>query len=451
MRRIIHYTLGLLLAVSLGGILAGCDETPTSVEDFDFQPSLESPATAGLVLIGDAASSVSISYQGLDGRPTFSPTGSLQATVANEQGTARRGGTSVVRLTYDGTPTGIVREQLVVSASADGRTISDTVAVSIAPFVVRTDFDPQTVVVADYDSRSYSASGGASAAVVESSMAGLNNTTGVNTLEISDPGAGAGVEFVRAASAPNSDRFQFAIRPDANTEFNLTLTFTEETGSGTATYDYTLPIEPGNEWIQLGIGFEQIGAEFNPVATRAGGNGALQSISFSADQDVTYYIDDLSLATESTSQVEIDNFESTTLEYSCVSLSDSNDNADESAGFTSRRVDGGGCFGYNYNNLSVDITPTSVVTFRVKGTQEGDGLTVFLETSNGGGGFTFDNRVDYELPVSSEWTTFSVRVSDLGDTPEVIESEGLRNVGFESFGSDPDFLIDDIRIAPAAN
>lgn len=452
MRRILHYTLGLVLAVSLGGILAGCDETPTSVEDFDFQPSLESPSTAGLVLIGESATSLSFTYQGLDGRPTFSPTGSLQAEVTSEEGTARRGGSSAVRLTYDGTPTGIVREQLVVTGNAEGRTISDTVAVSIAPFVVQTDFRPNSVTVIDYDARSYAASGGASATLVESSMAGLNNTTGVNTLEIEDPGAGAGVEFTRAASAPNSDRFQFAIRPDASSDFNLTITFTEEASGGTETYEYTLPVEAGTSWLQLGIGFEQIGADFNPVATRAGGTGALQSVSFSADSGVTYYLDDISFATEATSQVEIHNFEDTTLEYSCNSLSDSPDVANESAGFTSRRVDGGGCFGYNYNGLKVDLSASGALSFRVKNTVDGDMLKVFLQTRDGNaGGFTFDAGPTISLPAASEWTTVTVPVGDLGEEPSALFTSGLENIGFDVSGADPDFLIDDVRLEPGGN
>lgn len=453
MRRILHLSLGLLVAVALGVVLSGCDESPTSVEDFDIQPDLESPGTANLVLIGDAATEFTYTYQGLDSPPSVTASGNLVAEVASTEGSPDRGGSDVIRLTYDGTPQGIVRETVAISAQAGGRQIADTVAVSIAPFAVSTDFRPNSVVVTDYDDRSYTAVGGATATIVESSSAGLTNTTGVNTLEIQDPGDGSAVEFDRQASVPDSDRFQFAIRPDASSDFNLTIAFTEEADGSTVTYEYTLPVEAGDNWLQLGIGFDQIDPAFDPVDSRAGGSGALQSVSFSADANVTYYLDDLSFATATTAQAELHNFESTTLEYSCepVTLESSNDVADESVGFTSRRVDGGGCFGYNYNNLRADLTASSVVTMRVKGTAEGDGLFIFLETTDGGGGFNFDNGVEYELPVTSEWTTFSVPVSDLGESPETIYSEGLGNVGFESRGSDPDFLIDDIRLAPAGN
>ena len=102
MRRIIQLSLGLMAAVLLGLVAAGCDETPTSVEDFDFQPDLRSPASASLVLIGDARTTFTITYQGLDGAPQITPSGDLVTSVVSEEGSPQRGGTQELEVTYDG-------------------------------------------------------------------------------------------------------------------------------------------------------------------------------------------------------------------------------------------------------------------------------------------------------------------------------------------------------------
>jgi len=452
MRSVSRYLLPFILLLTLGTLTA-CDSSPSSVDDFDIQPDLKSPASASLVLIGDARTTFTVTYQGLDGALQIAPSGDLVTSVVSEEGSPQRGGTQEIEVTYDGQISGnsIVRETIAIAGQAGGVQIADTVSVSVAPFVVSTDFEPRFAVVSDYDERTRSETGGASATVVESSSLNLTRSTGVNSLEISDPGTGGSVTFERRASAPSADRFSFIVRPDPSTDFELTLTFTEDIGGGTASYDYTIPVESGDEWVEYGIGFDQINPSFDPVDSRAGGSGPLESVTLSADANVTYAVDDMMLSTAELDVVEVDDFEAATLEYSCVTLEGSSDVADESAGFTSRRVDGGGCFGYNYNGLKVNLPNNGVLSLRVKGSVDGDALFAFLETPSAAGGYNFDNGTEIALPAATEWTTVTIPLSAMGDEPSAIYTEGLNNVGFESRGTDPDFLIDDVQFQPAGN
>jgi len=318
---------------------------------------------------------------------------------------------------------------------------------------VATSFEPTFAVVEDFEERSVTVSGGVTADTVVSADAMLTATNGLNTLEISDPGAGDAVTFTSSLNGADTDRFTFNIRPDASTDFNLTLTFTEDTGSGSASYNYVLPVEAGDEWIQIGIGFSQIGDGFNPASTAAGGTGLLQSVSLSADANVTYAVDDMVLASGNTPVVEVNDFESTNLAYGppfCPPTFDtSSDVATNGGGAVARTIQGGGCFGYNYQvegggpALFPAVTSSSAVTFLARGSEQ-DSVQVFIQTANGNEG-GFGESVTVAVPVGA-WGEVRVPLSSLGDTPEAIRTAGITNVGFTSAGVDPDFAIDDIKI-----
>lgn len=453
MRHFIQQTLGILLVVALSVSLVGCDDSPTSVQDFDIQPDLKAPSNLNIVLIGgNNSTTFTTEYQGVDGIPVATAPGGLSIEETSSTGSPRNGGSTTFTASVSSPVTGIVRERVIVRAQADGREIVDSLTVTIAPFSVTSAFEADFATIEDYDARSFSAVGGASATLIASEDAGLTNTTGTSTMEVSDPGDGSsGVLFERRASVPNSDRFSVLIRPDASTDFDLTFTFTTETGSGTAEYQYTLPVAAGDTWQQFGIGFSQIGADFNPVDARAGGNGPLVSVELSASENVTYYVDELLFATANQVQAEVHDFEATSFAYSCITQSDASDVADESPGFTARRLEGGGCFGYNFNNFKVQLSTTDYLQFRVAGAAEGDQLYAFIESSDDSGGYNFDGGRDIDLPAGSDWQVVQVPLGDLGDDPSVLFDVAMRNVGFETKGDSPNILIDDIQFVKAAN
>jgi hypothetical protein len=433
------FTLSLIVSVAVClGIFVGCDSSPSSVQDFEIQPALESSSSLSLVL-AEGTAKLSVNYQGLDGPPSVEATGGLKAENTEQTGSPRSGGQQQWTLTYDGDVQGVTTEQAIVQASGGGRSIADTVDVTVSRFLVQSEFAPTFASVADFEERTLTTSGGTTAERTDAVVA--ENSTGTESLEISGSGT-ATIE--RTTSVPGASRFTFLIRPDESTDFTLTFSFTEETGSGTTTHDLDVQVQAGTEWVKYGIALNQIAADFNPVASRAGGNGALQSISMSTDQDVTYYVDQLAFANENQAVAEVHDFEETTLEYNCPELATSQDVADASDGVQSRSVEGGGCFGYNYDLLYADVEAGDVLSFWTKSAQEQTRL-VFVQTSEQAGGYTFDNGVDVTIPGSDEWTKVEVPVDSLGENPAALQNAGITNVGFDG---GKQILIDQVRFEP---
>lgn len=445
MRRLATFSLSLALVAVLGVALIGCDDNPTSVNDFEIQPDMEVPSALTLILSGEGSSAqFEVSYQGLDSHPQAEGSGALSLEKVEETGSPDNGDQTWA-VSYTESASGVVEETVTITGSNGSKQIAKSFTVTVSPISISQQFTSNFAVVTDYEERSYAGSGGTTVETTNSVVS--DNSTGVTALQV-NAASGGPLTFERRASAPDADRFTFLIKPPTDTDFNLTLTFTEETGDGTASHQIDVPVSAGNNWLKYGIAFSQISESFNPVDARAGGNGPLVSVEMTADQDVTYYVDQLMLGTEAGAQVEIHDFEQTTLEYSCMTLNASDNVADASNGYASRQIDGGGCFGYNYNNLQVDAGSNTVVSARVNAS-EGDELYVFLETRDGNaGGFNYDNGTTITLPTDG-WQTVEVPVSQLGDTPGALRSAGLQNIGFEATqGSEPTFLIDDIRLMP---
>jgi len=461
MRRSFTLFLSIAIIALFGASLTGCDESPTSVEDFDIQPNVSvSTSSLSLVLSG-AQSTVSfeVNYQGLSTHPTAEGTGVLSLTKAEENGSPSNG-SQTWSVGADGSVSGIVEETVVVRSPTGGDEIVDSLSVRVAPFVVTSDFSTGFATIADYEDsqRDSSATGGTTFEIVEDVATGSN---GVRAMRVNASGSGA-VTFERRASAPNADRFTFLVKPSPDTDFTLTLTFTEEANGGEVEHQIQVPVNAGTEWLKYGIAFSQIGADFNPVAARAGGNGPLLRVSLSADQAVTYHVDQLMLADETSAQLEIEDFERTSLAYGppfCPpTFGASDDVAEQSDGFTARSVQGTGCFGYNYSStgadLFLDVSGRDVVSF-LANASPGDSIFVFVETPEGAdgrpGGFTFDNGIQVGLPAPGSWGRVEIPIDSLGDNPAALQSAGISNVGFEARGDDPDFLIDDVKIGPTEN
>ena len=417
--------------------LAGCDSSPSSVEDFDIQPDLTSPNSVSLVLT-EGTAPLSLTYQGLDDHPSIETTGSLQAEAAEQSGSPENGEQRWA-LSFDGEVQGVATEQAIVQASGDGRTIVDTVNVTVSRFLIQTTFSPSFASVSDFEERTLSTSGGTTAERTDTVVP--DNSTGNEALEVSGSGT-ATIE--RATSAAGANRFTFLLRPDEDTGFTLTFGFTEETNNGTATRTLDVQVPAGTDWVKYSVALDQISSDFNPVASRAGGNGVLQSISMSTDQDVTYYVDELAFANEARTLAEVHDFEETTLEYNCPSLSATQDVVDASDGLRARNVEGGGCFGYNYDLLFVDAEAGDVLSFWAKSAEEQTRL-LFVETAGGAGGYGFDSGVDVTIPGGDEWTKVEVPVETLGDDPAALQSAGITNVGFDG---GQQVLIDQIRFEP---
>lgn len=441
MRRTATLLFNGFVAVLLTVGLAGCDSSPSSVEDFEVQPALTSPSGVSLVL-AEGAAPLSLSYQGLDDHPSIETTGNLQAESAEQTGSPQNG-EQRWSLSYNGDVEGVVTEQAIVQASGGGGPVTDTVNVTVSPFLIETEFSPTFASVSDFEDRTLTTSGGTAAQRTDAVVA--ENSTGNQALEVSGNGT-ATIE--RTTSVPSANQFTFLLRPDESTDFTLTFSFTEETGGGTATREVDVQVPAGTEWVKYTMTLSQISPDFDPVAQRAGGSGALQSISMSSDQDVTYYVDEVAFANEDQAVAEVHNFEETTFEYSFggAALDSSTDVPEGSDGVISRAVDGGGGgFGYNYDLLFVDASPGDVLSFWVKSQMEQTGY-VFVETADGNaGGFTFNNGVDVSIPGGDEWTKIEVPVETLGDNPSALLNTGIQNVGFENENS---LLIDQIRFEP---
>mgnify|MGYP000067067015 CR=1 FL=1 len=438
MRRTATLLFKISFAVLLTVGLVGCDDSPTSVEDFDVQPALDAPSGVSLVLT-EGTADLSLTYQGLDDHPSLETTGNLQAESANQSGSPRSG-EQRWSLSYDGDVEGVVTEQAIVQAAGDGRTVADTVNVTVSRFLIQSEFSSTSASVSDFEERPLSTSGGATVDTTE--MVVAENSTGNEALEVSGSGS---VTIGRTTSVPGASRFTFLLRGDESTDFTLTFSFTEETGSGTTTHELDVQVPAGTEWAKYAIALNQISSDFNPVASRAGGNGALQSISMATDQNVTYYVDQLAFANESQALAEVHDFEETTLEYNCPALESTQDVAEMSNGVRARNVTGGGCFGYNYDLLFVDAEAGDVLSFWAKSAEEQTRL-VFVETAEGAGGYNFDNGVNVTIPGGNEWTKVEVPVETLGDDPSALQSAGITNVGFDG---GQQVLIDDIRFEPS--
>ena len=457
--------LGVALMLAASIALVGCDDEITSVEDIDIQPDIEVPGSVSLVLLdAESRADFTVSYQGLEEVPTAQGSGNLVVELAEESGSATQGGERRWSVGYDGSVSGVAEETITISTRGEGETIEEELSVTISPFIIQTDFQPEFVIVEDYEAEFVDESGadnpvsqrpvtteGGSAVTIQSEQVS-ENSNGVNAARI-DAVAGGTVIMESTVSAPGADRFTFLVRsPTAS--FDLTLTFVEETGGGTTERVIEVPISESQGWRQYGIGFSQIGEDFDPVATRAGGTGSLQSVSLSTEADVAFEVDEFMLGTEQGPIAEINDFETTGnayITFSGASFGFTDQVADNALGARARDLANVNFFGYNQNGIRIANGSDGVLKFRIGNIEEATDLRVFLETgADDNGGFGFDNGPILSFEASSGWQDVEVPLSEMGENPSAA-ANGLTNVGFQNEGGGAGFLIDDIRLDATGN
>jgi len=464
MRTTLQQTLRLFLIVAVGVFLTACDDNPSSVQDFDIQPDVQfSTNSVTLIVSGDVegsnTSQVTVSYQGLTEHPQAEATGNVAVEKVTETGDPQQGGEQTWEIAYDQSVDGVIQEQVDFTApSADGE-VSGSVTVTVSAITIQSDFSPTFATIADYEDAQRDSSGNGGTEISLSTDTVSPNSNGVQSLQVEGTPSGS-VSFTRRASLPGLDRFSFLVRQNATTSFTLTVTFNEEVDGNQVARQVDIPVPSGSSWLKYIIEFDQISEDFNPVATRAGGNGPLTGIEFSADAEVTYHLDELFFGDAQGAKVEIMDFERTTNAYGPpfngqATFDTTDDVAAESDGFTARTIEGTGFFGYNYGSdgdpkIRIDADPSDELVFRVNSAVSGTELTAFIETSNGDGGYTTDNSVTTTL-TSSGWQTVRIPVGDLGNDVSALLDPGIRNVGFNIDTADADLAIDDIRIEQSGN
>jgi hypothetical protein len=507
MRRSTAVTLGALLIVVLG--LAGCDafdSSPSNVEEFEEQPNVVTPA--GRVATPDLSPTFSVEYQGLSGSPSAATESDI--IELEELGTDTLSSTAGtkswrIRLTTDNIEEVISEEAVTVTGNVKdgGGQVTDTLTVAASTsIVVRTNFTSSFATIADFEGdvigkqrntggqvvdqgvyngeeaddldgveeytagqRTIETSGetDTSLAITDTRVNNPVGSNGVRYLEVEGSGSGS-VSIDRAMNLPNSRFFSFLVRPNAS--FSLTVTLLEKDESGTQTHEITLPLPGGGQWFKIAIPFDFYDG-LDPVMPRAGGNGGLTSIEFSANASVNYGIDEIVFGeTALGGRAEFHDFDRTTQAYGppfaasrFQFVTDGEDDTDpdslgaENDGLTARRVispgpdAGGRFFGYNYDRLFLDVDANDVLSFQAKGDPEtagADGVYVFLQTPDGEGGYTFGNGTSVSIEDGS-WQTIEIPLGELGTDPDALLDPGISNVGFNENDS---FLIDDIKIVP---
>jgi hypothetical protein len=451
--------LGVALMLVASMALVGCDDEITSVEDIDIQPSLEVPGSVSLVLLDqNSRTDFSISYQGLDEAPTVQATGNLVVELVEESGSASEGGERRWSVGYDGSVSGVVGETITITTRGEGQSIEEEIGVTVSSFTITTDFQPNFLVIEDYETAFVDEEGsgnpvaqhpvvaeGGSAFAVQSDQVS-ENSNGVNAAQI-EAVAGDPIVIENRVSAPGADLFTFLVR-STNASFTITFTFTEEVNGEVTQHELEVPIPEGDAWRKYSIEFALISEDFDPVAARAGGSGSLRSVSLTADADVTFEVDEFMLGTEEGPIAEINDFETTTNAYVTFcggQYSFSDQVADEALGARSRRLGGNGCFGYNQAGTRIENASNGSLDFRVGDVAEDTELEVFLELSQGGGTAT-----TISVEAGSEWRNVSIPISDLAEDPSALAG-GISNVGFSPVSGASSFLLDDIRIDATGN
>lgn len=506
MKRFYTYflTIAVFAVFSVG--LVGCDETPSNVEDFPVQGTMDSPL--GLTVSSDASPEFQIAYQGLEDRPNaeiLSSASDFQLEKVNETGSAEEGSTTWrLSLATNQIQEVIKTAQMVISGDdlSSSRTITDTTTiVATTKLSVSTGFTSNYITFADYDgdidvsSYEEAATGqdpdtllantdpyegggrtittsGANVDVFNADPPGFSipsnsdnlpaGSNGVRYLDVVNTSQGGSVTIRRRMNLPDSDTFFLLVEP-ADQPLNMTLTFTEVTdgtdGSGenpgTTTHEFEFPLTPGTGWLKLGIPFSEISDSFNPVAPRSGGNGPLLSVTLQADGAAAYAVDEMLFGKDGLPRAELHDFETTTNAYGppfCGGQWGFTDDVPAgSDGFSARTVVGGACMGYNFGGglgppamVFVDVDGNDILSFYGKGVGGDRGVYAFIEAANGAGEYTGGNGQSVTLPEGT-WKKVEIPLSDLGSDPSALLDPGIRNVGL---GGCANCVIDDLKIVP---
>ena len=414
---------------------------------------------------------INVEYEGIEEAPVLTTeAAALDIELIEDEGNPQDGGMRSWSVEYteeiDGdSVTEMVRLESDGASAAYARDIevqfNDVISTT-------TDFSSRFILVEDFETDfevpEFTTEGGTTADRQTAESAA--NSIGLNSLEI-NAAAGDPVTLERRVSAPGLNVMSFLIKPDPNEDIDLTVTLAEEVNGDIVEYDVGLLVEAGAEWVRYEVALDALLADFNPVAERAGGNGPLESVSFTTDSDVTYYLDDVMLGTTDGPQLEINDFEITNGPYggfSDIELDFVDIVEDNAPGFTARSMsytEGGNFFGYNFNANGADIfladAADADLVLRLGQVSEDFGLFAFIEAEGDAGGYGFGGGQTYEIEASDGWQEVRIPVSELGDDPSALLDPGIGNVGFELQREEEDedtaleLLIDDIRLDATGN
>ena len=495
--------LGVFVLVAIG--LVGCDQTPSSVDEFEVQGTMDSPSA--LVVTPDLEPQFTVEYQGLTEPPTIEASDRIGIeSVGEAEGDPRNGGSKSWRLTLatDDIDQLLVQDPVLIRGNeTSGGEVVDTLSATVTTSLsVQTDFTSSFYTVADFEGdvtvdnyeleesftadtlntepyegeqRIISGSGGTEFALTNPDPeVGIpdptNDPSGSNGIRFMEVTASSGgsLTIERRMNLPNSNFFSFLLR-QASSNFTLTITMVEETDGGTVNRELSLPIPAGSQWLKIGVPFGFFGEEFNPVDPRSGGNGPLVSIRLSADQNVQYAVDELLFGVGPTEQepfrprAEFHDFEETTLAFgppintgntytfSTVGVDSDPMVPDSSDGYTARGVAGSSTWGYDFgggafgseHNVKVDVEGDDVLSFLVK---DRSGASSFDITIQSDGGFSNSVTVD-DLP-EGEWERVEIPISSFGSSsPGAALDPGIKGFNIAN-GEGSDILMDDIKIMP---
>lgn len=493
------FCLGLLVLFAIG--LVGCDQTPSSADEFGIQGTMDS-SPSSFTASSEVSPEFGVDFQGLQDFPTAEiESDAFEISQVSEEGSPENG-----ERRWQLSVVGEIEETLIQApvrirgTDTEGRQIVDTLSVfATSVLSLQADFTSSFYTFADYEGdvtmENYALGEGFTPDGIETEPYEAGQRTieasGGTQFELTnpepDPGladgqnspAGSnGVRFMRVTGSPegsltierrmnlpNSNFFSFLIR-QASDPFTLTLTLTEETGSGTADRQIAFTVPPGSEWLKIGVPFSEINESLSPVDSRSGGNGPLVSVRLSADANVQYAVDEMLFGIGPTDQesfrarAELHDFEESNLAFgppfspaNSFGFSTVGDEgefmvASESDGYTARTIDAG-FFGYDTggggfpppNFVRVDVDGDDVLSMLVKDLEGGGGLTVQLRSSEG-----FFNDVTRGGFPQGEWQRVEIPISELGDPPVAL-NPGLSGINF-GISTDGTVLVDDIKIMP---
>ncbi len=462
MRTFATTCLSVLVLMLASITLTGCDETPGTVNDIAIQPDLSFPSSIAVIILDDGTGQTefTLEYQGLDEPPSLeSSNADLVLERLSQSGTPETG-EQRWRASYNQVPDDILDETLTLSTTANGQSLTRSIAALIAEIQITTDFTPSFANVIDYEDevRSIETAGGATAEIVENASP---NSSGINSLQF-DAVSGGSVTISNETNGVGADRLTFLVFPDAGSTVPLEIRVVERVDGGQEARTLTIPITPGSEWRKYGIEFDKFSEVIDPVSSASGGSGSLLSVQFTSGGTGTVFLDEIALGTETENVAEIHNFDSTSNAYgsfSDIEFGTSNNVADVADGITSRTLSyttGGNFFGYNYNTLRADLTVSDVLSLNVGEVSRDFVLFAFVESQDDSGGYTFNGGVEVDISASDGWEQVTIPLSQLGSDPSVLLNPGMRNVGFEvrrapgDESTEPiEFLLDDIQLRPA--
>ena len=401
---------------------------------------------------------LTISYRALDEVPAFTiedleGPGTFDIEEGAVEGSPEDGSTTYL-ITY--LSDDIVEEttaDLIFTGANETVDLEESLTVSLTGSGELSGVDGQAGVltdflnVADYEERSTSAFGGATASVVEEAP---QEASGSKSLALMGS-VESGVTLGNTVSLAGADRFTFYARGDANRIVDLVWTFRDDAGDEA---EFVQSLERNQPWLFFEVPADEAGlGDLSGTLTEI----EIEIGRVPAGEMVEVFVDDLSFGDADGTILSFFDFDDTTNAYifGGASRDFTTNVAAESAGTRARTYTGdGGGFGFNYDVLRLPEADLAndVLQLRIGDISDDFTLFIFLETRGFIGGFNFDNGIERGIVADAEWQTIEIPLSEFGDDPStLVETNGdgaLSNVGFEIRNANDEvtFALDDIVI-----